>query len=288
MEEAITEICDLAASRGVRLAFDAEQQALQTGIFSWTVDYMRKYNKSVPTGSHPPFNRAGHRSPHSIDNNDIRFATGYAVIYCTYQAYLKAAPKVLAEHLSIARKEGFTLGVKLVRGAYLTSDPRHLIHDTKAETDACYDGLAESIIKQQYGPILQPTAGEANQPFPAVNLVLACHNLASVRKAEAIRNLQLLRGEPRIDMIHAQLQGMADEVSCELLQAGWDAGSLATGVETPRAYKYLVWGTTGECMKYLLRRAQENKDAVQRTKEGRDAMVVELWRRMKSVFGFEA
>ncbi|KAF7549656.1 hypothetical protein G7046_g8272 [Stylonectria norvegica] len=41
-----------------------------------------------------------------------------------------------------------------------------------------------------------------------------------------------------------------------------------------------IWGTTGECMKYLLRRAQENKDAVQRTKGGRDAMFAELVRRL--------
>jgi proline dehydrogenase len=255
LEEAITAICDLAASRGVRLAFDAEQQALQTGIFSWTVDYMRKYNKSNPR---------------------------HAVVYCTYQAYLKAAPKILAEHLSIARKEGFTLGIKLVRGAYLASDPRYLIHDTKAETDLCYDGMAESVIRRQYGTILQPATEEADRTFPSVNLVLACHNLESVRKAEAIRKHQELRGEPRIDMIHAQLQGMADEVSCELLLAAKRDDVPGKDFEVPQAYKYLVWGTTGECMKYLLRRAQENKDAVQRTREGRNAMIGELLRRAKS------
>jgi proline dehydrogenase len=258
LEEAITAICDLAASRGVRLCFDAEQQALQNGIFDWTVDYMRKYNKAVQ---------------------------GHAVVYCTYQAYLKAAPKILAKHLSIARKEGFTLGVKLVRGAYLASDPRHLIHDTKADTDACYDGMAESVIRKQYGAVLRPAAGEADQSFPSVCLVLACHNLTSVRKAEAIRHHQLLKGEPRIDMVHAQLQGMADEVSCELVQAARHAKEAEKGTDVPQAYKYLVWGTTGECLKYLLRRAQENRDAVQRTREGRNAMIGELARRMKGVLG---
>jgi hypothetical protein len=53
-------------------------------------------------------------------------------------------------------------------------------------------------------------------------------------------------------------------------------------VDVPKAYKYLVWGTTGECMKYLLRRAQENRDAVERTLEGRNAMAAELWRRVKN------
>ncbi len=261
LDEAITAICDLAASRGVRLAFDAEQQSLQNGIFDWTLDYIRKYNKSTP---------------------------GQAVVYCTYQAYLKAAPKILAEHLSIARKEGFTLGIKLVRGAYLASDPRHLIHDTKADTDACYDGMAESVIRRQYGAVLRPAAGEAGKEFPSVCLVLACHNLTSVRKAEAIRHHQLLTGEPRIDMVHAQLQGMADEVSYELVQAARRAKEAEKGSNVPQAYKYLVWGTTGECLKYLLRRAQENRDAVQRTREGRNAMVGELARRMKCMFGVGA
>lgn len=219
---------------------------------------MRKYNKATP---------------------------GKAVVYCTYQAYLKAAPKILAEHLSIARKEGFTLGIKLVRGAYLASDPRHLIHDTKADTDACYDGMAESVIRKQYGAVLRPAAGEAGKDFPSVCLVLACHNLESVRKAEAIRHHQLLRGEPRIDMVHAQLQGMADEVSCELVQAARVAREAEKGTDVPQAYKYLVWGTTGECLKYLLRRAQENRDAVQRTREGRNAMIGELSRRIKGLFG---
>jgi proline dehydrogenase len=88
--------------------------------------------------------------------------------------------------------------------------------------------------------------------------------------------------------VYAQLQGMADEVSCELVQGAQVAASKIHRegeADVPQTYKYLVWGTTGECMKYLLRRAHENKDAVQRTREGRDAMARELWRRVKGAFG---
>jgi proline dehydrogenase len=47
---------------------------------------------------------------------------------------------------------------------------------------------------------------------------------------------------------------MADEVSCEFVQAGKvEGGGSGEAVDVPKAYKYLVWGTTGECMKYLLR-----------------------------------
>lgn len=211
---------------------------------------------------------------------------GRAVVYGTYQAYLKATPSVLAGHLRAAKAEGFTLGVKLVRGAYLGSDPRHLIHDTKSDTDACYDGIAEALIRRQWSGPLAPLAPSDSGSFPGVNMVLASHNAESVRKARAI----LESGERETEVAFAQLQGMADEVSCEILAV--EGGDKAAGggggdgkVFRPRAYKYLVWGSTGECMKYLLRRARENRDAVGRTKSGRDAMRAEVWRRLKGVFG---
>lgn len=249
----------------MRLLFDAEQQAVQHGIDDWTLDYMRKYN----------------RNP-----------VGRPVVYGTYQAYLKATPRVLSEHLAAARREGFALGVKLVRGAYLGSDPRELIHDTKADTDACYDGIAEALLRRRWvGPLARYAPAEAD--FPVVNMVLASHNADTVRRARAV----LDEGPTETEVAFAQLQGMADEVSCEILACKADCSSssgetlksqaaAATRVPfTPRAYKYLVWGSTGECMKYLLRRAQENRDAVQRTRSGRDAMRAEVWRRCKTVFG---
>lgn len=257
LKESIDEICDLAAERGVRLLFDAEQQALQGGIYAWTLDYMRKYNGREP---------------------------GRAIVFCTYQAYLKATPQVIASHLAAAKKDNFTLGVKLVRGAYLGSDPRHLIHDTKDDTDACYNGIAESLARRSYNNVLRP-AEPSLAAFPQVNVVLAGHNITSVRKIKALRDEQARNGEKQIDLVYAQLQGMADEVSCELVQASKEIEEKKSEGLAPKTYKYLVWGTTGECMKYLLRRAHENKDAVQRTREGRDDMAAEVWRRMKRVVG---
>ncbi|KUJ24433.1 FAD-linked oxidoreductase [Mollisia scopiformis] len=259
LREAIDGICSLAEARGVKLLFDAEQAAVQKGIDRWTLQYMQRYNCKTP---------------------------GHATVYGTYQAYLKATPKVLAGHMKAAREGGFTLGVKLVRGAYLGSDPRHLIHDTKADTDRAYDGIAESLCRRSYGPILQ--AVDSEKKFPEVNVVLAGHNIHSVRKVKALRQQQKERGEQQIELVYAQLQGMADEVSCELVQAGLSEKREKAELDAPKVYKYLVWGTTGECMKYLLRRAQENKDAVQRTRDGRDAMANELWRRMRQTVGLGA
>ena len=270
LAEAIDHICQVAVSRGVRLLFDAEQQAVQAAIDAWTLDYMRKYNRN-----------------------------GVAIIYGTYQAYLKATPAVLSRHLAIALEEGFALGVKLVRGAYIGSDPRHLIHDTKADTDAAYDKISAALLRREWASPLAPpqqtnkrgsarvgaratTTTATSHAFPDVNFVLASHNRQSVRKARDIIN----RGESVTEVAFAQLQGMADEVSYELA-----AESNNNKLAAPRrdrdlkAYKYLVWGSTGECMKYLLRRAHENRDAVERTRTGREAMKQELLRRVKSLFG---
>ncbi|KAG5998392.1 hypothetical protein E4U43_002429, partial [Claviceps pusilla] len=244
--KSIDSICQLAHERGVRLLFDAEQDALQDGIDDWTMEFAKKYNTSP----------------------------GSATIYGTYQAYKKKAPQVLARHLAEAQEGGFSLGVKLVRGAYLGSDPRECLHDTKADTDACYDGIAASVLTHQWNSTL-----EGKGDFPAAHLVLATHNAESVQKARAICDA----GGAKAGIAFAQLQGMADEISCELVEASQSArtDSSSTAPQLP-AYKYLVWGTTGECMKYLLRRAHENKDAVQRTKSGRDAMWAEVVRRFKN------
>lgn len=228
----------------MRLLFDAEQDALQDGIDDWTIEAARRFNKTPEK----------------------------ATIYGTYQAYKKCTPAVVSKHLADAQKEGYTLGVKLVRGAYLGSDPRHCLHDTKADTDACYDAVAASVLSRQWNGTIT-----GDGAYPAANLVLATHNTESVRRARAICEA----GAAKSEIAFAQLQGMADEVSCELVEASQSQESHDLPV-----YKYLVWGTTGECMKYLLRRAHENKDAVQRTRSGRDAMWAELVRRCKTVVGF--
>lgn len=48
----------------------------------------------------------------------------------------------------------------------------------------------------------------------------------------------------------------------------------------PGVFKYLAWGTTEECLHYLLRRAVENKGAVQRTRDMAMALRRELGRRV--------
>ena len=223
----------------------------------WTLNFQRRYNSEVP---------------------------GKALVHGTYQAYLRATAATLARHIAAASDEGFTLGVKLVRGAYLSSDPRHLFWSEKNDTDTAYNKIAESLIQRRFNNVLKSSQGEDMREFPNVNLVLASHNLSSVKQAMGIRKEQLVLGEKRIHMVYGQLMGMADHVSCELILAGKLAHnsqqSPQENRDAPKVHKYLVWGTVGECLKYLLRRAQENRDAIVRTEEGLNELRKELVRRL--------
>ena len=257
IEKATTEICNLAQARGVRLLFDAEQDAIQAGIDAWTLQFARRYN---------------------------RMTSGKAVVYGTYQAYLRSTPTTLAQHLAVAKKEGFTLGVKLVRGAYMGSDPRALFWNSKEETDKTYNGVMDALLKKRWNSVLQPSTDKTEgRILLEVAFVLASHNHESVQKAMAIRKEQTEKGDAKIDMAYGQLMGMADEVSCELVMAAKAGGAeplKTTEREGPKAYKYVVWGSVGECLKYLIRRAEENRDAVVRARGTLIALREELGRRI--------
>lgn len=262
LAQALAEICERARERNVRLLVDAEHDAVQKAIDGWVLRLQRQYNR-------------GHRP------------TGQprALVYGTYQAYRKSTPEVLAKHLAAAHGEGFVLGVKLVRGAYLSSDPRHLFWETKQGTDEAYDTIAEALITGEYSKfrnVLPAQLPELGNNAPRVDLVLATHNRQSVRKARALRNQQAHAGRPLIEMAYAQLQGMADDLSCELVKESKAARISGPGQEIPKPYKYLVWGSVNECTRYLIRRAQENRDAASRTEDSRHAMLEELKRRIRA------
>ena len=250
IENAIVEICDTAQSKRVGLLIDAEQSFLQPGIDLWMLRYQRKYN---------------------IDE---------AVVYGTYQAYLQSTPETLSRHLSIAQDEGFTLGVKLVRGAYMSNDLPHLFWSTKQETDCTYNGIAAALIRSEYNDVLQSSLAAKNMKLPKVKLILATHNHISVQKAMEIQKQEAAKRQPRFDLCFGQLMGMADEVSCELVVSGIKSNSQNLEQGVPLAYKYLPWGSVGECMMYLVRRAEENRSAVARTERGRSALKSEIGRRL--------
>lgn len=253
MWAAITEACDAAAAKGVCLLPGAEEEATNKGLEKWTLALQQKYNTH---------------------------AYGRALIYTTYQCYLRAIPARIASHLERASKQGYIAGVKLVRGAYLNSEAPGTCFATKADTDACYDACAATVLRQQWSDAIAPS--DPATPFPTVNIVLATHNLHTIQTAKSIRASQMLAADPATlpRLTYAQLQGMADEISQSLVQDPTMKADANASV-----VKLLAWGTMTECLNFLIRRAAENKEAAFRTDDTRRAMGAELWRRMKRVVG---
>lgn len=256
MDKAMKHVCKAAAEKGVCLLPSAEENWNLPGYHAWTLNLQRIFNRD-----------------------------GQTVLYNTYQCYLKSAPATLSRHLDIARAEGFTLGAKLVRGAYLFSEERSLIHDTIEDTHACYDGMMSALIHRDYNSVVPPTSpAAASAPWPASRVVIASHNANTVGLAQRLRQEQLDRGEPLTPLVYAQLQGMADEVSCSLLAATRLSGGDESKFKE-QVVKCIAWGSMTECLNYLLRRAAENKDAASRTSDTRKAMGAEIWRRTKASVG---
>ncbi|GLA41634.1 proline dehydrogenase [Aspergillus niger] len=245
MVETLDEVCQRVVEKNARLLMDAEQHSFLQGIHNLTLDMMRKYNRN-----------------------------GKAVVYNTYQAYLKSTPSTIASHMEIADQEGFTFGLKLVRGAYMRSDPRQLIHDTKQDTDIAYNSIVRGVLQQRYQGF-----GESGRRFPTTDLFLATHNIESAVAAHELHQARLQAGLPTGRVEFGQLLGMADGVSFGLLQLK-DQNNVAPGV-----YKCLTWGSMGECLGYLVRRAAENRDAVTRTMTEHLALKAEVKRRVRAFFG---
>ena len=246
--EAMDVICDRAASQGCRIWIDAEQQITQHAIDLWTFDLMRRYNKGEQ-----------------------------ALVYSTVQAYLKSSREKVQHQLQLASDEGWRSGIKLVRGAYISYDLRGKIHDTKAETDKSYNSIVEDLLRGTSFPVF------STNPELKHDLLLAGHNTETVRGAARLATALAASSQLRVVPDFAQLQGMADDIGCELLQIGEDAaktGTTATVPFIPKVYKCLTWGTIQECMQYLTRRLVENRGAADRMKEGAALLRKELWRRM--------
>lgn len=242
----MSDITAAAKEKKCRIIIDAEQQSIQNTIDRWTIDWMRIHNRN-----------------------------GRTLIYNTLQSYLKDSRKRLAHQLGLAEREGWQLAIKLVRGAYIGSDPREAIHDTKEETDNNYNSIVQGILEGSLD-------GFDRGRFPKMELFIAGHNQDSIDKATALVDRLDSQGRLRTIPEFGQLQGMADALGCGLLQWGEKQQSTSAPARRIRVYKYSVWGSMQECMEYLVRRAVENKGAAERLVEDMSAMKAELFSRIQN------
>ncbi|KAF2685812.1 pyrroline-5-carboxylate reductase [Lentithecium fluviatile CBS 122367] len=205
--DALDEIASKCKERGIQIIVDAESQKFQDSIDRVALELMRKFNRQEK-----------------------------AVIYNTYQAYLKSTLATIEQHMAEADRDSFTMGLKLVRGAYILSDDRSFIHDTKQDTDNAYNSIAHGALSQQIGIFGN------SRSFPSLNLFLASHNRESVLSAQRLRQQRVKAGLPTVPVAFGQLHGMSDEVSFSLLQEVGEDG------KSPDVFKCSTWGTMGECI----------------------------------------
>lgn len=201
----------------------------------------------------------------------------------TLNRYLNSSADKLKSHLEHSIKHNYILGIKMVRGAYLHTElDKQSLHVSKQLTDEAYDATVRFLLREGCGAAWK------------ADVMLATHNAKSVRQAfdlytsTCITSGQNDRSKPQVcGMTFAQLMGMADEVSMELVNRIEQTKKedsirhlteVGTATMHPRlgVYKYTAWGSLRDCLLYILRRAEENKDAAARTQDTAFAILREL------------
>ncbi|XP_050069015.1 proline dehydrogenase 1, mitochondrial isoform X2 [Anopheles maculipalpis] len=232
-------IVKTAQDLDVRIMIDAEQTYFQPAISRITLEMMRKYN------------------------------TEKAIVFNTYQCYLKDTYKEVCTDLEQAKRQNFYFGAKLVRGAYIEQeraraaalgyeDPTN--PSFEATTEMYHKTLTECLRRIR---ILK----DANVDPKKIAIMVASHNEDTVRFA--IKKMEEIGIHPEDKVIcFGQLLGMCDYITFPLGQAGYSA------------YKYIPYGPVNEVLPYLSRRAQENKGVLQKIKKEKRLLLSEITKRL--------
>lgn len=223
-----------AVDHGVRLMVDAEQTYFQPAISWLTVETQRLFNRDK------------------------------AVIFNTYQCYLKEAFDNVSMDVELSRREGWCFAAKLVRGAYMHQERRRAaeigyedpINPNYQSTNRMYHRCLDYVLEEI----------EMNKK---ANVMVASHNLDTVKHTlKRMNEMGLAPADKKV--YFGQLLGMCDQISFPLAQAGFPV------------YKYVPYGPVNKVMPYLSRRAQENRGVMKGVQMERDLLWKELVRRLSS------
>jgi len=228
-------ILQYAKSRDVRVMIDAEQTYFQGAINRFCMEMMRKYN------------------------------TEKAIVFNTYQCYLKGALNSIKHDLELSRTENFYFGCKLVRGAYMEQERLRAgtlgypdpINNTYDDTTAMYQNVTCEVLEQIN-----------SRPKGDIAVMIASHNEDSVRYTLEKMQEYGVTASDRV-ICFGQLLGMSDQISFSLGQAGYSI------------YKYVPYGPVEEVLPYLSRRATENKGILKKVKKEKAMLWSELMNRFR-------
>ncbi|KAM8837914.1 hydroxyproline dehydrogenase isoform 1-T2 [Spinachia spinachia] len=184
-------------------------------------------------------------------------------IWNTYQCYLKESRSLLLEALRRSSDEGFGLGVKLVRGAYMDKERKLAGEEGRPDpVHRCWEDTNDS-----YNGSLDVMLEAISQKPERFRIIVATHNEDSVRRA-ARRMEELGMDNDGGSVCFGQLLGMCDHVSLTLAKEGY------------AVYKSVPYGSVEDTLPYLVRRAQENQTVLQGIRKERDLLRRELYRRL--------
>ena len=203
----IEEICKTSYNYKTPVFVDAEESWIQDGIDMIVLSMMKKYNKKE------------------------------VYIYNTLQMYRTDRLNYLNEIISVAKKEKFLLGIKLVRGAYHQQE-------------------IDRALKLKYDIPVFKTKNKSDESFNK-SLKICCDNINHISICAGTHNeysSQLLidlmkknnidKSDPRI--YFSQLLGMCDHISYNIAEHGFNTA------------KYVPYGPIKDVIPYLIRRAEEN------------------------------
>ena len=200
-------ICKASFETGVPIYVDAEETWIQPAIDRLIESRMRVYNKKK------------------------------AIVFHTLQMYRWDKMDHLKTLIQESKKEGFFLGIKFVRGAYLEKENKR-------------------ALDMGYKTLMQPNKDATDHDFDlAIQLMVEnidhceiCNGTHNVNSSMKLVNLMRKHGLEHADkrIFFSQLKGMSDVISFNLAEAGYNVS------------KYLPYGPVKATIPYLTRRAEEN------------------------------
>ncbi|KAG9097237.1 hypothetical protein FS749_006756 [Ceratobasidium sp. UAMH 11750] len=239
-------VCRRARERGIRLIFDAEHTWYQPGIDAFVLALSQEFNQ-----------------PPRIHRSDL--PDEQPLVYGTYQAYLKRTPAHLARSIQDAQRHQYSLGVKLVRGAY--RDIELACHAKKGAssdcpiwpdrvaTDACYNSCAKMLVERladSYGfsgAGWTPRLADKSTLDTKIGVLFGTHNnLSCVHILDCLvdSGLAFKNSDGRFTVkdgveeriCFGQLYGMRDDLT------NWVAGSIRA--KSPMVLKYVPYGALAD------------------------------------------
>ncbi len=221
-------ICKTAHEKDVALLIDGEESWMQDAADDLVTEMMRKYNKEK------------------------------AIVFNTLQLYRHDRLEYLKKLHELAKTEGFFIGMKLVRGAYMEKENKRAeekgyptpICESKEATDINYDTTMAYMM--DHLDLMSIFAGTHNEE-------------SSYKLMELMEQKGIAKNDSRIWF--GQLYGMSDNISYNLAEHGYNVA------------KYLPFGPVRDVMPYLIRRAEENTSVAGQTSRELNLLKTEKDRR---------